>query len=92
MQSQKIDMSYLTKTFGSPRGHKILSNIPMEFEYAVRKVLQDEGLRKIRFRYRGPRTTGWFTKDNKTVYFRNKATAKFTCLKQDAEKFSVYYI
>ncbi len=92
MQSQKIDMSYLTKTFGSPRGHKILSNIPMEFEHAVRKVLKDSNARKVRFRYRGPRQTGWFTANNKTVYYRDKHTAKFTCLKQDAVKFSVYYI
>ena len=91
MIAQKVDMPYLMKTFRAPMDEAaLLKNVPMEMEYIVRKLMASTG-RPYRLKYRGKRRTGWFTTNDKTVYYRSRATAAATCLKQDAERFSVYF-
>ena len=56
-------------------------NIPIEMLEEVREHFKSKGIR-IRVRYRGPR--------NDLLDTRRKETKQLTCLKQFANRFSVY--
>jgi hypothetical protein len=89
-QATRIDFNYLCKTFYAPNHEAaLLKGIPMEMEYVVRGILKAHGI-KHRIKFRGPRRTGWYTTNDKQVYYRGRATAQATCLKEDAVTFSVY--
>ncbi len=87
--SEKINFEFLTQNFASPYGaQSFLKGIPVSMEQIVRDLMKASG-KKYRFRYRGPRSTGWYMLHGQP-YYRGRDACQADCLKAEAKTFSVY--